>query len=449
MKKILSLAACSAMVFGFAATASAVHIEAPAETSPVVAKGGLLHIDGSIRHRGIAESNQLTDSATNEQHTKAWYDGRVRLGVNAQTSDAISGYMLLENGFGTKDYYIWGEEDPVNSLFNGGEKKDSLQILEAWVQYKPANWGVKVGHMPLALGNKLFFDHTGSGDDAIVGFFSPSDQMDLGVLTVKFNEGDLLQSGDDIDGYVAYGVYRLSEALNLGANYTYLNIGSMVTGLEGAGFSNLGITVDGKVGIFTYGVDGEFQFGDWLADMNGDGNLDKAKGIAFKANGGVDFDGLKAGVLVGYGTGDDTLDDDADQFLNFLTDTAYESYFAGYRQAIPTQGPGALNIGKNTGFSNLLLVQLNGSASVQDPIAGKGLDLKAKVNWMKLNEVAGTADDDLGVEVILLADWQLGNGLVYGVEGSYLFAGDAWDTFPGAGDAENGFFLRHRLELKF
>ncbi|MEJ2690832.1 MAG: hypothetical protein P8130_12965, partial [Deltaproteobacteria bacterium] len=142
MKKILSLAACTAMVLGFAATASAIHMEAPAETSPVVAKGGLIHIDGSVRMRGTVETEGLTDSSDN---SRAFYDGRARIGVQVQTSDAISGYINLENGDGfgddpnalnytpglSNDFYVWGEDGAApNSLFDGGAKHTGLNVLE-------------------------------------------------------------------------------------------------------------------------------------------------------------------------------------------------------------------------------------------------------------------------------------------------------------------------------
>ena len=79
-----------------------------------------------------------------------------------------------------------------------------------------------------------------------------------------------------------------------------------------------------------------------------------------------------------------------------------------------------------------------------------------RANYMKLNEeaaataAAGNPNDDLGFELELFATWKLGGGLVYGVEAAYLWAGDAWATNATAyNNEEDGFFLRHRLELKF
>ncbi len=483
MKKVLSLAACSALVMGFATAASAAHVEAPAETSAVVAKGGLVTIDGSLRMRGFSTTRALQ---TNADGSMAGYDTRARLGFKVQTSDAVSGYLRLENGRDTGDAEGWGlgtnntsagvAGAPAQTLFNGGEKLDGLEILEAWINYKPGNWGVKVGHMPLALGNKLFFDHTGSGDDAIVAYTQMGNTHIAGLI-IKFAEG-LNPRGlagathtDEIDGYVGLVTHKVSDALSLGANWTNLHIGQAVTaGTSGianasaASFNNIGITIDGKAAGFTYGLDIEYQFGDMLTDINGDNQLDDAGGYALMGKIGMDMDGWKLGALIGYGSGDDNArDNDADQFVNFLTDTRYQSTMVGYRQAIPTLGAGGANLsaavggnGRNTGLANMMLFQLSAATSTTCPLTGKPVDLKFRANYMKLNEeaaataAAGNPNDDLGFELEAFATWKLGGGLVYGVEAAYLWAGDAWATNAGAwNNEEDGFFLRHRLELKF
>ncbi|MEW6427463.1 MAG: hypothetical protein AB1568_05445 [Thermodesulfobacteriota bacterium] len=484
MKKVLSLAACSALVLGFAATASAVHVEAPAETSAVVAKGGLVTIDGAVRHRGFSRTHTL---AKDKDGSTSGYDTRVRLGVTAQTSDAITGRILLENGSGSGDTNPWGEST-ITNLFAGGEKKGTLEILEAWIQYQPANYGVKVGHMPLALGKNLFFDHTGSGDDAIVGYINPTDATHVAALTIKFAESfgnradtialenlfgaDLdgdggtgtannivtgtpgpgqanslsalggMDDSDDIDGYVLLATHKISDALKLGGNYTYLHNSAV-----GMAFQNLGLTLDGKVGGFSYGLDGEFQFGD-LIDVPG--YTVGVEGMAFQGTAGMDLNGVALGALVGYGTGHDinSTSNDTDAFINFLTDTRYQSTMVGYIHAVP----GAFNGGKNSGLSNLTLVQLSAAGKTTCPMTGKDLSLKARANYLQLSEeVVTNGDDDLGFELEGFADWKLGNGLVYGIEAAYLWAGDGWDMTPGNGidETEDGYYLRHRLELQF
>lgn len=450
MKKILSLAACSALVLGFAATASAIHMEAPAQTSPVVAKGGLIHLDGAVRMRGASETRGLTDSTDTSNSN---YDGRVRLGVHVQTSDAISGYVLLSSGNDHDDTYTWGEDAGLlGSLNNGGNMHSAtadggLSILEAWINYMPSNWGVKVGHMPLSLGHKVFFDHTQYGDDAIVAYMNPSDATHLGALTIKVSELSAI-STDDTDAYVVFATHKVSDALDLGVNYTMIHAGSWVqenalSGInDSANFSNLGVTVDGMVGAISYGLDGEFQFGDSLTAAT-NGSIDSAKGMAFKGNVDMDLGGAKVGALLGWTSGDDDADDGDDStFFDLLSDTNYDTLIVGYRHAVPGNA--------DNQYGNLLTVQLNGSMATKCPLTGKDLKLKAAVSYMKLNQTIGNEDDNVGTEADLFATWTLGNGLIYKVEAGYLWSGDAYATNMNIGNADdsaNGYFLRHRMEL--
>lgn len=449
MKKILSLAACTAMVFGCAAIGSVAHA---ADSTPVVAKGGAITIDGSIRMRGTSESTGATDA---NHSSNSYYDGTVRLGVKVQTSKAISGYVQLENGSGGLNSYAytWGEEagGPTSGLFTGGSKHSGLDINQAWINYMPGNWGVKVGHMPLALGDKLFFDHSEFGDDAILAYAMPNDSTMLAGIAIKFLEGSKLGAAlptGDVDGYVLLGTYKVNDGLKLGANYTLVHVGNaVVNSLNGvyskaAKLSNLGLNVDGKAGPVNYGLDGEFQFGHTWNSTNGT-SLNKAKGMAFLGKANMDVGAANVGALVGWGSGDSNPNDSKDKaFISFLsTDVDYYTLVVGDR--LTEEGGDAQN-----GLSNMLIAQVNGSMATTCPISGKPLDLKASVSYMKHNkQVAGADGKTMGTELDLAANWHLGNGLIYGVDAGYLFAGNAFST-PGSGH-KNAYALRNRLELTF
>lgn len=497
MKKTLTAAALSSMlVLGLAAQALAVHDTAPAET-PTVAKGtSKITLDGSVRERGYYNKSTNT---TDQSPGATGYDGRVQLGVNAKVSDQATGYVQLESNTGNSDSYGWGAPlAGTGSLMDGGNKGTgtSMNILQAWVNYKPGPWGVKAGHMPLALGNKIFFDHTGSGDDALVFYVDPNAATHVGALTIKFDEQTNGDNSNDLDGYVALVTHKLNDNVNLGANWTYLRGGdtnstavagsagtaavAAVVGaagtpgtaavaavpatpwtnelMQGLSMSNIGLTADGKFGAISYMADAEFQFGD-LWD-NGTTTVD-ASGWAAKVGADYDFGVGKVGLLVGYGSGDDNgADNDADQFVNFLTDTTYDVIIPGYLSAVPgAQWTNAA--GKNSGLSNLTLIQLKGSTKTVCPLTGKDLSLLATLSHMKLSEdtktyadaakTARAGEDSVGNEIDLIATWSLTPGLNYKVEAAYLFVGDVYQTAAtGTGaDPDDLMFLRHSLDLKF
>jgi len=446
MKKALTLALGTAFILGSAASALATHGDIPAETSVVAGKNAKITMDGALRMRGAMQKE-----TTKDKKNSASYDGRVRLGVKAALSDAASGYIQLETGDSSGDGYTWGA-GTSGGLHSGGSKqadgKTDLSILQAWINYKPGAFGVKVGHMPLMLGNKVFFDHTGSGDDAIQGYMA-NDKTVAALLLIKFEEGSSADNGDDINGYVGVFNQKLGGGMVFDANLTHLRKSD-----SGMAATNLGVDFSGKFGPASVSADVEYQFGDWSQADSITGTVDsKAKGYAVRLTGNMAAGPATVGMTVGYGSGDDdATDTDNGTFVNFLTDTAYDVTIAGYRTAIPyTSINGTaytLNTQKNTGISNLTLVQVNGKLKTTCPITKKDLSLVAKISYMKLNEVPTNADDSLGTELDLNAVWKLSNGLSYKVETAYLLAGDAWKT-SAADDPDNAWFLRNGLELKF
>ncbi len=464
MKKGLTLALGTAFLLGSAASALATHEGVPQDTSVVAASNAQITLDGALRMRGQIDKSTAKDSAANK-----YYDGRARLGVKA-TSGPASGYLQLESDIGeTSDTYTWGAE--AAEFHNGGGKQGGMSILQAWINYKPGMFGVKVGHMPLALGNKLFFDH-GYGDDAIVAYMS-NDTTDAGALIIKFDEGSLASTVDpadttdskansngEIDGYVVYMVQKMNN-MKIGADVTWIHGGS----LDLLDLYNVGVNFAGNFGPAKVKADVEYQMGDsggfyniFLHDLTDKGtstNQSDISAYAAMVDATVAAGPANVGLTVGYGSGDDDANDnDVNTFATGLTDTRYFTTIIGYRQPVPYLAGGTngtaytLNGVKHTGLSNLLLVQAHADMKTTCPLTGKDLALDARLSYAKLNEVPTGADDSLGTEIDLNATWTLTPGLSYKVELAYLVADDAWKTGP-TDDPDDAYFLRHGLELKF
>jgi len=450
MKKLLTTAALSGvLILGGATAALATHAEIPAEAPGVVAMGAKVQIDGSVRVRGTINKDTVKDSANS-----TFYDGRARLGVTARVNEQVMGYLQLETGHDYLDYWTFGGTSDANLARGGSKAGNTMEILQAWVHYSPGNWGVKAGHMPLALGNNLFFDHTGSGDDAIV-FWGSMDGFVWNLLTIKLQENLKNDNSDDLDAYVV-NLTKSFDSFKANVNYTLLKGGSSSDPLDtitwlGMEMSNLGVALDYKMGDLSLKGDGEFQFGTFAESgaVKSDAN-----GWAMLLSGDYKIGDGSLGLLFGYGSGDapDDTDLDLDTFLPFLTDTAYQVIIPGYRQAVP----GAVTAagGQYGGLSNLTLYQLNGSLATNCPLTGKPLSVRAALSYMQTSEdididstVAGIqSEDNLGVEADVVASWQLSAGLTYKVELAYLWAGDAWKTSVGD-DPDDAFFIRHGLEV--
>ncbi len=455
MKKTLSITALSTvLVLGMAAGALADHLQTPAETAVSSAGAAKLTIDGAIRHRGmIDKSNSSKDTPANSS-----YNSRARLGVKAK-ADHVTGYLQLETGAGTNDNYNWGTGSAAGLHVGGYKTPGTMTLLQSWVQYQPGDWGVKVGHMPLALGNKVFFDHTGSGDDAIMAYKAMGDTHVAGIL-IKFDEQNTKDSTDDLDGYVALATHKFSDNLDAGINWTYLK-GAAKTGdnaspyilaaaTAGMSMSNVGMNANYRQDNLSFLADLELQFGD-VSD-NGTTKVD-AGGWALKLAANMDLGTAKVGLLYGYGSGDDGTDATSnDNFLTFVTDTNYDTLIANYRATTPG------SFVKYSGLSNLSEYQINVATKTICPMTGKQLSIKASATYLQVNEeAAATAggylgtDSDIGTELDAIASWSLAPGLVYKVEAAYMFVGDAWNTATTGNGAnpDDLYFLRHRIEYSF
>jgi hypothetical protein len=471
MKKYLALVLGVLFVLSFAASAFAIHAEIPSETQAAVAKGTTqITLGGEIRVRGWYRQNldvfpdaDITVPGVGtlkqlviptDSNSSSYYDQRVRLSLDAAVSPNVKGYVMLETGGGsnTSDVYTWG---------NFNSKTEDLRINEAWILYTGSgllgfNSGLKIGHMPLALGQKEFFDHTKFGDDAIVFFMDPTKQLHIGLLTIKFAgdgqstfvpfsgaflgtilplnltaTGSKFDQTDDLDGYVALMTYKINDQNTIGVNYTYLNLSDL-----GFSHQNLGVHANGKIGGFGYNVFGDYQFGD--ADAFDQDFKGYAVGLGLSYN--INPVTLRASAAMGSGD-DDFGDDEINTFVPYLG--ADQHYTLIYEYQV-TSTAGGLNTGlANTTYGNLGV----------DWQATKDLGLSLDGYYLRATEDFGAdIDQDAGWEVDAKLKYNLSKNLVYQVDAGYFDAGDFYDDLGdlvGGGEAEGVTVLRHSLTLNF
>jgi len=420
LKKFLAIILGAIFVLSFAASAFAIHAEIPSETQAVVAKGATqITIDGELRVRGWYQKN-IVAGAPIDSSSQAWYDERVRLSVDAKVTPNVEGFIQIESGNGTNDLITWGTPG-----FNS--KVGTMDILQAWILYTgqglfgfPA--GLKIGHMPLALGEKQFFDHTKFGDDAIVFFMDPTKELHIGLLAVKFVEGLKTVNSDDLDGYVGLAVYKWDPKNAIGVNFTYLNQST-----SGKQESDLGIHANGNISGFTYKASGDFQFGD-----KSDGVSAKGYGLMLGLGYMIDPVGLRLSAAYGSGPDDDGADPEK-QFDTFLGNDQHYTLVYEYRVA---SAAGAVN----TGISNTTYINVGLDIAPMK-------DLKASLDGYYLRATKSTTpggDKDLGWEADAKIVYNVAKNLTYQVDAGYFKAGDFYGS-----DNKGVTVLRHALTLSF
>jgi len=437
LKRLLSIVIVALFVLGLAATAFAIHAEIPDETQAVVAKGASqITLGGNIRTRGEFNNN-VTDFNSDADDRAAFYDQRLRLNVTAQVTANVTGYMSWENE------YKWGQGgSTATGWYNQGNKRrGTAETLEGWILYKGDMLGLKVGHMPLALGNKLFFDHTKYGDDAIVVFADPAPGLHVAGLTIKIEDGANGNAVDQ-DAYVLLAAYT-AENFGVSADVTNVKAGkqssyaTILEGLAGApdgtgkvNLYNVGVRGNVSLGMVNLKADVEMQFGTLFTDD--DTYETDLAGNAIMVGADAKLGGVNVGLEIGRGTGQEENESDATFFVTSLNSGVdYIGFVADTRAAIPGNPKGA-------GISNLTYVKLTAAAPVTDAVSLNGALL-----WMTLTEEVAN-EDAVGTEIDAKMTYKMARNLNYWIEGGYLMAGDAYGN-----DVDDAYAIRHGIELSF
>lgn len=396
-------------------------------------------IGGEIRVRGEFDTN-TTDFDNDVGDNTSWYDQRVRLSVDAQVTPNTKGFIELQT-VGINPYnqgvdsYPWGSgESGATGYPEGNSEGEDLHIRQAYILHQGSgllgyNAGIKIGRMPLKLGNSLFFDHTKFGDDAIVLFADPTNELMIGLVNIKLTEG-LFDENDDSDVYIGLFAYK-GSGYNVSGDVTYVNDQDFSS--DGLGLWNFGLRGDTSVAGFTLRGDLEVQTGE------AEGTSALGTDVDFKgwaALVGVDYalENVTVGAEFAYGSGDDDpADNDFESFVNTLG--ADEQHYTYVYEDRVTSAAGALS----TGLTNTWYIKVGADTKV-NPDLSVGADLY----YLEASETTGSIAEEIGVEIDANLNYKIDKNLVYFVEAGYLFADDFYGT-----DLDNPYVVRHGLTLTF
>lgn len=440
MRKVLIVFLSALLVVGFGASAFALHgKEAGFEYTPTIvkAKKAMIEIGGELRFRGWFEDVSFDRDKDKE---KAWYDGRVQLKVEATVSPNTMAVVEIETGKEKDDIYRWGADQHGGSgatgiYQEGNAKIGDLTLRQAYIAHQGKALGTlagfKVGHMPIKVGDGLFFNHAKMGDDGIILWISPSKGSELSFTTLKLREKELVNKpSDDADLYVL-AVETALNGVKLSGDVSYLydrgdtDIKLWNIGIRGNA-ALVGVTLRGDLEIQT----GEEKNGDKV-DLEGWAVLLGADAKAGPAKVTAEF---------AYGSGDKGNTADYEGFITSLSSGQKYTWVYDYR--VKTAA-GATN----TGLANTWYVKV-GASTQATPEVKVGADLYY-LRAVQAVAINGSADKskDLGVELDGKIEYQIDANLVYFVTGGILFAGDAYDFADKS--ADNAYSIAHGVVYKF
>ncbi len=457
MKKYLVLVLSMLFVLGIAGSAFAIHASIPAETTPVVApKDTEIRLGGELRIRGWYSDN-ITDTAGAKATTgrpydggsMAWYDQRVRLAVDVRTAPNVTGRIHLET---SGENITWGSANtlvPGGGTYAGGGV--DLDVLEAWIAYTGSGLlgvptGLKLGRMPVVVGEGTFFDHRRRGDDAILFYVEPAKGTEINLLTAKLHENFATDNTDDIDLYSLMLTHKLDKDNTLGLNYSLINSNDLLGfNLSDVKLQNVGLFGKGKIAGIGYKATVDFQFGRLDPIPAGlDDQRFRGWAATLGANYKLDPVTLRANFV--YGSGDDDDDNRIEAFQTFVgnvIDPNLPTVVYNWRVVTAAGGLG-------TGIANTTAYNIGITAS---PIK----DLTAHLDYYllraskELNPTGFGSDKKIGSELDLRLSYRIARNLTYSINSGILFAGDFYETGVAGvtNDAKNAVVLQHQLVLSF
>jgi len=443
VKKYLAIILGAVFVLGFAASAFAIHAEIPAESQAVVTKGVQVWIGGDIRIRGEFRQNNTDFNDDKGDHIAA-YDQRIRLSVDAQVTPNTQGLIMIEgaDGKGTSGWAWGNENDGAKGAYNKGDtKRGQLNVLEAWILHKGSGLlgipaGIKVGHMPLALGNKIFFDHTLFGDDAIVLFADPTKELHIGVLSAKVSEG-VASKNDDANAYVGLFNYRTKE-FGISGDVFYLD--DQAISPKGLHFWNFGLRGDAKFGGLGIMGDIEVQTG----KLKGVDPEVKFSGWATQVGVNYTVSGIKLEAAYIYGSGDKPgTADKNEQFITAVSNVQHYTYVYDYRTISAGRNAAGATSGA-LGVANTQYIKAGLSGGLAKDLSGELFYYN-----LKANKTADGVSKSIGNEIDAKITYKIDKNLNYWVEGGYLITGNFWKTVTVTKDPDNAYAIRHGIQLTF
>lgn len=379
-----------------------------------VSVGGHLRIRGNMYE---AEDWAVFDTSSVEQRTD--------LNVKADFTDNVSAFIEVQS------YDVWGEDfrsNYISGLDGRGVSVDDVEIYQSYIEVNEM-WdtplALRVGRQELVFGSEWMLGNNstaalfpGLSYDAVRLTYA-TDMFSVDAFWAKLNETLSDFSNGDVDLWGLYGSYLGLEDITIDAYWLYVEDDESLTAAD-IDLHTLGLRGAGSIGAFDFNAE--------LAYQLGEAEIDGPLWFDYEA----DYDALGGHAEVGYtfdmswqprvylgmcyfegGDQDNSLfwwNDDTDLSFNRLfSDWEYTEFL------------------ENTELSNTIIYRAGLSVKPTE-----SLSMLLALTYMQADEEreAGwwfwkwTADEDLGYEVGLYADYQYSEDLVFRAGYAHLFAGD-------------------------
>lgn len=457
MKKLMLAALVGLMVIATAGVAAA-----------EITVGGSMEMRYDLWNN--LDLNRNLNQNTTTTQTQNFFADRILLNVDAKITEGLEAFVEMDTTTNGKvDERLAGAQSTDltakdSALNYQGER---LAVRQAWINFMIPGLpvGLKVGHQPLALGHGITLDSHRYGQDAILLYSKPIDQLLLAGVYVKALENSsgapaVLNGNEhkDVDVWAALANYTWAPNNTAGLFYLYAHDGTNVPGVADntgatmavARLHWVGLSADGALGPVTYKAEVDYQ------DVNGQRHTDTENGEQGVNNAWAGLLGVGAKVAIvnvgaeaAYGTGTtgnarfgsqigSSTATGARTFATPYGATSYNYAFL-YNDKIGQGtagvgsfnqgGGGGLGLGDGTGGFGLANTGYVKVTAAVNPMDKLGIDLAAL--YLRASAPSFPSQSrDLGWEVDAHAGYKIYDNLNLDVTGGVFIPG-AWYAYAG------------------
>ena len=387
---------------------------------------------GNVSVEGRDTDGILTDFGGKPVKTNAdaFYSTNVNLMLDAKVTDNVRGFLEFETASGgnrNSGLYYWGTYDTKPNA--------DILIRQAWIQYTGSGLlnvpsGIKIGHMPLSLGEKQFLNNERFGNDGILLWTDPSKELHLALATSKLQEGEVSLHADDINGYFAILTYMWDKDNTVGLNYTYAH-----EDLDKLNLHNVGLHGNGMISGLSYAAEVDLQFGD--VKPEGDDEKTNFRGWGLLAKVGYMIDPVNLRASFAYGSGDGNGDDNNNREFQTLMGPNYGytarlvHYTQIYERTVQSASNHAYDLNsdgdpdpsRNTGIANTTYYNLGLDVN---PV--KEVSLSLDGFYLDASKGCCGQNRHIGEELDFKGTYKIAKNLSYFVEAAAFWPGKFYTT---------------------
>ena len=355
-----------------------------------------------------------------DSESYGYWDNEVDIGITAKATDWKARFAVKF------------EDMSSDAASVVGDKKDGeLEIEEAFLNYRFPDFPFffQVGRWGQSFGTEMFYGDT-NDTGAMIGFNAGD------ILTFSAGGFTLTETKDDKEDHNMYFI-KADAKFDKKNNLSAFLVNTREDTADDIDLFNLGINYKGKFANLGFELEGNKQFGSYMA-ADGVTEIDY-EGYAMMGKLSTKMGNLKPGITLGYGSGDDDPND--------KEESSYVGYSADYE-------PDNIVIdekfaGTNDTISNLMFARLDLPIKATDKLTiTPGIGYYKHVEDVNVEDKTGTVvgtSDKIGTEIDLCIKYKINKYISFKFAQGYLLA----DNGIGIKDPDNAWKTEAKVTVKF